>query len=179
MGLTERKYTPPPRTGIEVFEMLPEGTLAELIYDKIYMSPSPLYSHQQIAGELFTQIMLFVKEKQAGVCIISPIDIFLDDKNVLQPDIVFISKEKMYIIKDNRIKGCPDLIVEILSPGNEHHDKEIKKEVYEKFGVKEYFIVNPKTKETIAYFLENNKYVEQTSSTGVIVSQILNNSFSF
>lgn len=179
MGLTERKYTPPPRTGIEVFMMLPEGTLAELINDSIYMSPSPFYSHQNISAELAMQIRYYVKQNNLGICIAAPIDIFFDDKNVLQPDIIFIAKENMSIIKDNRIKGSPDLIIEILSPGNKNHDLEIKKDIYEKFGIKEYFIVEPETKETITWYMQNKKFVKQPSVKGMITAKLLNNSFPF
>lgn len=179
MGLTERKYTPPPRTGMEVFMTLPEGTLAELINDRIYMSPSPFYSHQNISAELAMQIRYYVKQNNLGICIAAPIDIFFDDKNVLQPDIVFIAKENMSIIKDNRIKGSPDLIIEILSPGNKNHDLEIKRDIYEKFGIKEYFIVEPETKETITYYMQNKKFEKQPSTKEIITSNLLNNSFSF
>ncbi len=179
MGLTERKYTPPPRTGIEVFEMLPEGTLAELIDDKIYMSPSPKYIHQEILGELYTQIRLHVKKNKLGACIISPIDVFFDEENVMQPDIVFIAKDNLSIIKENKIKGSPDLIIEVLSPGNETHDTEVKKYVYEKFGINEYYIVDPETKETITYYLQNKNFQKQPSEKGKITSALLNQSFSF
>ena len=63
MGLAGRKYQPPPRTGMEVFMMLPEGTLAELINDAIYISPSPNYHHQDLSGELSMQIRAHVKKK--------------------------------------------------------------------------------------------------------------------
>lgn len=98
---------------------------------------------------------------------------------MLQPDIVFISKDNLHIIKDDRIKGSPDLIIEILSHGNQSHDLEIKKEIYERFGVKEYFIVNPKNKEVIAYSLENGKFLQQSSETGIVKSRLLGNSFLF
>ncbi len=110
---------------------------------------------------------------------ISPLDIFFDGNNALQPDIVFISNENMNIVKDGRVKGAPDVIVEILSPGNKKHDTERKKPLYEKFGVKEYFIVDPKTKEVFSYYLSGRQYVKQESSKGKIKSVVLKKTFGF
>ncbi len=177
MGVT-KKYQPPPRTGMEVFLMLPEGTLVELINDVIYVLPIPDYYHQNLSAEISSQIWKFIKNKKPGTCV-PRIDVFFDNKNVLQPDILFIAKENMGIIIDNKIKGSPDLIIEILSPGNRRHDTEKKKIVYEKFGVKEYFIVAPETKETITWFLVNKKYSRQVSVKGKIKSKLLKKIFSF
>ena len=177
MGVT-KKYKLPPRTGMEVFMMLPEGTLAELINDTIYMSPTPNYQHQEISAELSMQIRSFAKKNNLGTCL-PTIDVFFDSKNVFEPDILFISRGNMNIIKDGRIKGSPDLIIEILSPGNRRHDTEKKKAAYEKFGVKEYFVVDPETKEAITWYLLNKKYSKQPSSKGKIRSKLLNKTFSF
>ncbi len=178
MGLT-KKYQSPPRTGMEVFMMLPEGTLAELINDTIYMSPAPSYYHQQVILKLSSQLFAYALRVKSGECIQSPIDVFFDNINVLQPDIVFITSENLEIMQEGKIKGTPDLIIEVLSPGNKKHDIEKKKIVYEKFGVKEYFIVDPETKETITWYLKNKKYSKQTSVKGKIKSKLLKKTFSF
>jgi Uma2 family endonuclease len=178
MGLAKKKYQPPPRTGMEVFMMLPEGTPAELINDTIYMSPTPNYNHQDLSTELAMQIRSYVKKRNLGNCL-ADTDVFFDNKNVFEPDILFIAKQNMNIVKEGKIKGSPDLIVEILSPGNIDHDKITKKAAYEKFGVKEYFIVDPATKETITWYLTGKKYVKQLSVKGKIKSKLLKKTFSF
>ena len=94
---------------------------------------------------------------------VSPLDVFFDDRNAFQPDIVYIADKNMHIVKDGKVKGAPDLIVEVLSPGNKKHDLERKKPVYEKHGVKEFFIVDPKTFDVLSFYLENKKYVKQAS----------------
>ena len=109
----------------------------------------------------------------------SPIDVFFDNMNALQPDILFIADENMGIIKKGKVKGSPDLIIEILSPGNRKHDTEKKKTIYEKFGVKEYFIVDPENKETITWYLTGKKYAKQESVKGRIKSKLLKKTFSF
>jgi Uma2 family endonuclease len=177
MGV-EKKYQLPPRTGMEVFMMLPEGTLAELINDTIYMSPTPNYQHQEISAELSMQIRSFVKKNNLGSCL-AAIDVFFDAKNVFEPDILFISRANMNIVKGGRIKGSPDFIIEILSPGNRKHDTETKKTAYEKFGVGEYYIVDPDTKMTTAWYLVNKKFTRQPSLKGKIKSRLLKKTFSF
>jgi Uma2 family endonuclease len=163
---------------MEVFMMLPEGTLAELINDTIYMSPAPNYDHQDLISELLMQIRAHVKENQLGSCVTTA-DVFFDEKNVFEPDILFISKANLDIIQEKKIKGCPDLIIEILSPGNKDHDKVKKKAVYEKFGVKEYFIIDPDNKETITWYLSGTKYAKQLSVKGKMKSKLLKKTFSF
>jgi Uma2 family endonuclease len=179
MGLSKRKYQLPPRTGMEVFMMLPEGTLAELINDTIYMSPTPNYYHQSTSLQLATQINLHIQKNNLGECVTAPMDVFFDHKNVLQPDIIFISASNLSIIQNGKLKGCPDLIIEIISPGNKKHDTEKKKALYEQFGVKEYFIVDPETKETITWYLTDKKYTKQLSTKGKIKSKLLKKTFSF
>jgi Uma2 family endonuclease len=179
MGLAKRKYQTPPRSGMEVYMMLPEGTLAELINDTIYMSPTPNFNHQDTAGELYTQIRQWSKEKKMGVCVIAPMDVFFSSKNALQPDILFILNANIDIIQDGKVHGSPDLIIEILSPGNKKHDTEVKKAIYEKFAVKEYFVVDPETKETITWYLMNGKFIKQQSAKAKIKSKLLKKTFSF
>lgn len=180
MGLAHKKYQPPPRTGMEVFMMLPEGTLAELLNDVIYMSPSPNYHHQELLSELLVQIRVHVKKNKLGNCLPALMDVFLDNRNAVQPDILVILAENMVILTDDgKIKGAPDLIIEIISPGNKKHDTEKKKTVYEKFGVKEYFIIDPDNKETTAYYLLSKKFVKQEPVKGKLRSKLLKKVFTF
>ncbi len=179
MGLA-KKYQLPPRTGMDVFRMLPEGTLAELLNDVIYMSPSPNSTHQEISIELSSKIWMHVKKYKLGSCLSAPMDVFFNDRNVVQPDILVILLPNLLILTDEgKIKGAPDLIIEIVSPGNKRHDTEKKRALYEKFGVKEYFIIEPGNKETTTYFLVNNKFVKQESAKGKLKSKLLKKVFSF
>jgi Uma2 family endonuclease len=179
MGVTKRKYTVPPRTAMEVYEMLPLGTLAEVINNTIYMSPAPSFEHQRVITYLSRLIDEFAAANKAGVTVVAPVDVYLDEKNIVQPDIVFLSNSSLKFVKAGKIKGTPDLIVEVLSPGNEKHDLEKKKAIYETFGVKEYFIVDPKSKAVITYYLVKNKFIKQTSVKGKINSKLLGVVFEF
>lgn len=87
--------------------------------------------------------------------IFAPVDVFLGDKNAVHPDIFYISNGNAPIIKEAGVFGSPDLIVEVLSPGNQNADLIKKKAIYEEFEVKEYFIVDPGDKSVITYYFKN------------------------
>ena len=174
----KNKISTPPRTAIEVFEMLPEGTMVEVIHNTIYMSPSPIYQHQKTVSKLFNLLFTFIEDNTLGDCIISPIDVYFDDENVFQPDIIFIAKENLKIVKEGKVKGSPDIAIEVLS-GNKDFDLVMKKGVYENFGVKEYFVVNHATKEVITFYLEGSKFKEQEKKIGKLKSKLLKKVFSF
>ena len=162
---------------MEVFKMLPEGTLAEIINGSIQMSPAPTPSHQSIVRELAYSILTYIKlHRKNDHIFFAPCDVFLDEQlNAVQPDIIFISASKASIIRDEAIHGVPDLIIEVLSPGNANHDLITKKEVYQKFGVQEYWVVTPATKETIGFILKSGSYTESGRYNGKIHSVILDN----
>jgi Uma2 family endonuclease len=171
----------PPRTIMEVYKMLPEGTLAELINGQLYMSPSPTNKHQWLLISMVRTIADFVETNSLGKILIAPSDVYLDEEsNALQPDIYFIANTNVsQPLDDFPYKGIPDLIVEFLSPGNSKHDLVTKKELYEKFGVKEYWIIDPDTKEAIVYKLENSKYTSVGKNIAILFSPLFNHSFSF
>ena len=125
---------------------LPEGSPYQLIEGELIMTPSPLTEHQAILRNLGVLIANHVKKNKLGYVYYAPIDVYLDNKNAYQPDIIFISNENKDIIKKRGVDGPPDLVIEILSPSNEYYDIKIKKEGYEKSGVLEYLIADPETK---------------------------------
>ncbi|MBI2486617.1 MAG: Uma2 family endonuclease [Deltaproteobacteria bacterium] len=115
----------------------------ELIEGELYMVPSPGFYHQSVLINLLNFLINFVKKKQLGIVLCAPMDVVLTENDVVQPDILFISNENRGIITETNIKGASDLVVEILSPNTLERDKIVKKAIYEKHGVKEYWIVDP------------------------------------
>lgn len=166
----------PPRTIMEVYKSLPEGTLAELINNVLYMSPSPVSKHQIILNEINFQLLQYFKQKSIGMVYVSPLDVFLDESsNAVQPDIIVILNPNRHILhEEGHIHGIPDLLIEILSPGNKDHDLIKKKDLYERFGVKEYWAVDPDNKLALGYALKDNKYAQITESIGILNSPLLN-----
>jgi Uma2 family endonuclease len=124
-------------------------------------------------------MLQYIEAQNLGEVFIAPFDVYLDEQqNAVQPDIIFVSKERLFII-ENHIHGVPDLLIEILSEGNKSHDLKTKKDLYETFGVKEYWAIDPTTKEAIGYFLTAGKYAEAINVVARIDSKILAHSFEF
>lgn len=159
--------------------MLPEGTRAELINDQLFMSPAPSLSHQDSTLVLAGQMREFVIKNKLGRVFISTIDVFLNERYVVQPDIVFVAKKNQSILKEDGIYGAPDLIIEVLSPGTEKFDREDKRKLYEKSGIREYWIVDPKTKEGKGYQLKNSKFILVKQENGKLASVLLKRTFKF
>lgn len=122
---------------------MPEDRRCELIEGEFAMVPSPNEHHQSISREIEYALLGFVKKNKSGFVYYAPFDVVLSDEDVVQPDIIYVSKERKDIITEDNIQGAPDLLVEILSPHRSYRDREIKRKLYCKYGVKEYWIVDP------------------------------------
>jgi len=135
-----------------------DGIRKEIIEGELFMSPAPSIKHQLVSQELFVLFYNYVKKNKSGRTFYAPCDIIFSDINVVQPDLIYLSKEKYEILTDSNIQGAPDLIIEILSPSNKENDRIFKKHMYEKFGVKEYWVVDPENEKLEIWELKNNKY---------------------
>jgi Uma2 family endonuclease len=177
----EAQFISPPRTAMEVFRMLPEGTLCEVINGQLYMAAERKGIHQRSAIQIQSRIFGFLESTDWGEILHAPMDVYLDqENNVVQPDIFIVKKDSACQITDEGfVYGAPEIIIEILSKGNENHDKRVKKDLYEKFGVPEYFIIDPSSKKVVAYTLVNNDYQLKYEEVGVIRSSLLNHTFIF
>lgn len=164
---------------VEDYKKLPEGAPFELIEGHLVKEPSPEYLHQKVSMYLSSEMHQFVKAEDLGEVLAAPIDVYLDQENVFQPDILFIAKENLSLIEKDGIHGPPDIVIEILSPSNAYHDVSTKLRIYEKYGVKEYFIADPLSKDVTRYSLVKGKYREASREVGVIISKLLNHKFHF
>lgn len=146
----------------EFLEMdLPDdGFIYELINGELMRRSSPNPPHQAAVIAFSTQLQLFVTGKKLGRAFTAPLDVFLGDLNGIQPDIFFVSKDREFIIDNqNGIMGAPDLIVEVISPGYVRRDRVEKKEVYEQFAVREYWIIDPDHRTVEIFVMQNNAYI--------------------
>ncbi len=166
-------YSPPLKTMMEVYENLPEGTLAQLINNQIYMSPAPSDIHQKILDRVYRQLGNYIEEQQLGETRTAPYDVYFNIKNAFQPDIIFISKENENKIHINGFYGAPDLIIEILSPASWRFDKEDKKDIYERCGVREYWMIDPSNKTAEGFYLAGNEYEPLPEQTGELQLKFL------
>ena len=141
------------------YKSLPESETKryELIEGELIMVPSPFTYHQRISRKLEFLLEDFVEKNKLGEIFYAPCDVHLGD-NVVQPDILFVSKEHFYVIAREEIKGAPDLVIEILSPATAERDRTIKRTLYARYGVREYWIVDPEKKTVEVLTLKKEGY---------------------
>jgi Uma2 family endonuclease len=139
-------------------EHFPPETPCEIIENELFMSPAPNTEHQDISGELEFLLRTFCKKNQLGKIYDAPFDVIVDENNVVQPDIIFISNQNLEKLTKRGFEGVPDLVVEIISPSTFYRDSYEKKDFYEKIGVKEYWLIEPANRVIEVFVLENGKY---------------------
>lgn len=122
---------------------LPDEKRYEIFDGELFMVPSPDFYHQIVSGNIWHPLMGFVKDRQLGIVAYAPVDVVLSPEDVLQPDILFISMVRRHIITKRNVSGAPDLVIEILSPSTQERDRLVKRDLYSRYGVKEYWIVDP------------------------------------
>ena len=171
--MSDPSYISPPRTILQAYRSLPEGTLAQLINNQIVMSPAPLDRHQAISMELSSELFYYVRSKQLGTVRTAPYDVYLDRHNAFQPDIIFISNEQLDLIDKDGFYGAPALVIEILSPTTAKYDLEEKKDIYERYGVKEYWIVDPADKSVTGYSHNGTGFQLLMKGEGMIASDLI------
>lgn len=125
---------------------LPGDKRYELMEGDLYIVPSPNVYHQTILEKIFLALHHHTASRGLGELHLAPLDVVLSEEDVFQPDIFFISKERSNIITERNIQGVPDLIIEILSPATAERDRGLKRKLYARYGVKEYWIVDPDNK---------------------------------
>lgn len=138
--------------------LLPEGgPRYQLIEGDFVMAPSPRKSHQEISGGIYVLLLEHIKRDRKGAVMIAPFDVYLDDHNVYQPDVLFISsaREKK-ILLDDGVHGAPDLVVEVLSPSTARLDKDSKRRVYARHGVSEMWLIDPELRTVQIYRFKEN-----------------------
>jgi Uma2 family endonuclease len=168
-----------PRTAMEVFNMLPEGTRCEVIDNTLFMSPSPSTDHQKLLLKIAGKLDTLVESNDSGQILISPCDVYLNNESgVVQPDIIFVSKKNISIISKKGVYGTPDFVIELLS-SNRDYDMREKYELYQRNNVPEYIIIDPETKEVFHYILIADEYVAITSANGILNLKVLNIQITF
>jgi len=132
----------------------------ELLDGELVKKNAPTPWHQRLSRLLLRQIDTHVTEKQLGEVFYSPIDVFLNDYNAPQPDLVFVSEAKKNLVTNDGIMGVPDLVVEIISPSSIRRDRFDKRGIYERFAIPEYWIADPQNQEIEVYTLNSTGHYE-------------------
>jgi len=138
----------------------------EIIGGRAFMSPSPELFHQEWVGDLFFIVRQYVKSNQLGKVFVAPVDVVLDQENVVQPDLVFVSKANSGLLDRRGILGSPDLVIEVISPSSLRRDRYEKRELYTRFGIKEYWLADVANRSIEVLTLEKNEYQLSSCATG-------------
>jgi len=139
---------------------LPEGEPIELIKGNLVVSPAPNSYHQAISL-LLSEIVLRASRQGGGFGVASPIDVVLSDDTILQPDLIYVSKQRRNIVS-KRVDGPPDLAIEIISQSNAARDRTHKMALYAEYGVAEYWIIDPAEKHIEFLLLHEGHYRVET-----------------
>jgi Uma2 family endonuclease len=141
------------------YRKLPEGECIEIVEGgRLSMAPAPTAAHQIVSANLF-DILRSNTRQHGGVVLAAPLDVIFDEQNITQPDLLYLAPEHKNLLQSRGIFGAPDLIVEIVSPSSQHRDFVVKHALYQRFGVREYWIVNPGLATIDVLALEGDSYV--------------------
>jgi Uma2 family endonuclease len=137
-----------------------EGPRYEIYEGLLVRAPAPLTRHQIVSRRLVVAIEAFVARHDLGEVLFAPCDVILSDDTVLQPDLLFVANERRSIIQERGIFGPPDLAVEILSKRSLKRDTGHKLDLYGRFGIREYWIVDPDADRIEVFLLEGDRLVK-------------------
>jgi len=141
----------------------------QIVDGRHFVSPAPSLRHQEVALRLAMELVRAVEDRRRGRVFVAPVDVHLAPGTIVQPDLVVLSNRRTSRIGTKKITGAPDLLVEILSPSHRTFDTVLKRERYERAGVRELWLVDPDTDSLVQLVLRRGRYVE-VATTGPIVS---------
>ncbi len=141
-----------------------DGKRHEIIDGVHYVNPAPNLNHQTLSRRIQFQLYTQIELTNRGVVFDAPVDLQLTEFDIVQPDLVVVLADNKDILTHPKIDGVPDLVIEILSPSNPKHDRDLKKQLYQRVGIPEYWIVDPLNEAIEQYVLSGGKYVLHESS---------------
>jgi Uma2 family endonuclease len=144
-------------------------TRAEWVDGEVVMMAPVSFRHADLSAWLLSIIRMFVRRRDLGVAVGGELYVRLSGRRRL-PDVLFVSKARLGIVKENHVEGAPDLIMEIVSPESESRDWRDKYLDYERAGVTEYWVIDPASKHTEVYVLTNGKFAPVVERDGKIAS---------
>ena len=156
-----------PKLTYEEFRQLPDdGKHYELIHGEVHLSPSRSTKHQLILGNTSVSLGTYVRSARLGVLFCAPLDVCLNPDTALQPDLIFISAERVGIVQENFVAGAPDLAVEVLSQSTAAHDRVTKLPIYAEAGVPKVWLIDSQAKTVEVLKLQGKKYFVDATLAG-------------
>ncbi len=149
----------PPKLNYDDYAKIPQDGMRHEIIDGVhFVNAAPSTVHQHVSKRLQYQLYTKIELAGLGVLFNAPVDVQFSEFDVVQPDLVIVLNENVRKITPTKIKVAPNLVVEILSPSTTELDHTLKKELYERFGVQEYWIVDPFEQSVAQWVLTAGKY---------------------
>ena len=145
-------------TADDIWDTPEDGKRYEVVDGELYVTPPPREPHQRASTNLVGYIWQYVHQRRLGTVYSAPFGVVLDEDNGVQPDIVYVSRERQGMIVERGIEGAPDLVVEVLSRSTEARDRGIKMKRYAAAGIPHYWIVDPRVRALEAYRLDAQGY---------------------
>lgn len=131
----------------DIFDTPDDGLRYEVLEGELFLSPAPIPRHQRIVGRVFLRVGLYVEQHRLGELFPAPIGLVLSDEDGLQPDSVFVSRERRHIVTERGVEGAPDLVVEVLSPRTAGRDRGVKLRRYAAAGIPHYWLFDGEARE--------------------------------
>jgi Uma2 family endonuclease len=144
-----------------------DGNRHEIIDGEHFVNPSPNLYHQEVSRHIQFQLYTQIELAGLGKVIDAPIDLQLSNNDIVQPDLVIVTLARRQIMTPTKIKGTPDLVVEILSPSNADHDLKTKRKLYEDAAIPEYWIAMPDEHQILQLFLHEGRYIESIETISI------------
>lgn len=143
-----------------------DGKRHELLNGEHVVTPSPNRRHQEFLMRLIESLGPHVRARGLGKLWTAPFDVVLSLHDVVAPDLVFLSRERMAAMTDANVQGAPDLLVEVLSPATARRDRTVKRRIYQSFGVREYWLADPEDRLVLQVRFDRTEGGTETLLTG-------------
>ena len=154
-----------------------DGLRHEIIDGEHYVTPSPATRHQRISRNLLYFIQSYLERHPIGELFSAPFDALLSDFDIVVPDLLYLSNERAQFLTSKNLQGPPDLVIEILSPTTRSRDRKLKRDLYERVGVQEYWVVDPEQDRVEIYRGRTGTFGKPISvpRTGAVTTPLLPN----
>ncbi len=169
--MVQNKQSQPSPWDYKAYAAIPyDGRRHEILEGDHFVNPAPNLYHQAISRRIQFQLYQQIEVSELGVVIDAPVDVQLTEHDIVQPDLVIITQQRRHIMTPIKVKGIPDLLIEILSPSNPELDLDTKRRIYEQTGVPEYWIVSPDEHRVIQLVLVDQAYQESIASDQITMA---------
>lgn len=158
---------------LDSVHVLHEGDRVDLIDGEMYVTPAPDANHQAVLSNLDWLIQRWVRERQAGKLYFSPFAVHLSEHDVVQPDLVYLTAARTSLVRRRGVFGAPDLIVEALSPSTRGLDLGERRALYERAGVREYWVADPAAGTIAQHVLTDGRFAEVAAEDGLLHCVVL------